>query len=90
MNIPIEFVALFLGVAIAACGWMIKYLVNAVNLTNASLQTMNAHLGLLNGRMGKSETWQTMHEGRADERHQQLEREQTRLWTAIDRGGARS
>ena len=53
MTIPIEFVALFLGVAIAACGWMIKYLISAVNATNASLQSIADHLGKLNGRVGK-------------------------------------
>lgn len=41
MNVPIEFLALFLGVAISACGWMISYLIKAVNVTNVSLQTMS-------------------------------------------------
>lgn len=90
MNVPVEFLALFLGVAIAACGWMIKYLISAVNATNVSLQAIGDHLGKLNGRVGKSETWQEMHENQDADRHQQLERENARMWTAIEKGRARS
>lgn len=86
MTIPIEFVALFLGVAIAACGWMIKYMISAVNATNASLQSIADHLGKLNGRVGKAEGWQGMHEKQDDERYEGIEREQMRIWTAIERG----
>lgn len=86
MNIPIEFVALFLGVTIAACGWMIQYLISAVNATNASLQSIADHLGKLNGRVGKTEGWQAMHEKQDDERYEGIDREQMRIWTAIERG----
>ena len=86
MTIPIEFVALFLGVAIAACGWMIRYLISAVNATNTTLQSIADHLGKLNGRVGKAESWQLMHEKQDDERYEGIEREQTRIWTEIERG----
>lgn len=90
MNVPIEFLALFLGVALGVAGWVIKYMLSAVASTNVALKSMTDHLALLNGRMGKSETWQAMHERNEDERYALIDRrleqhdQQTdSLWSAV-------
>ena len=76
MNIPVEFVALFITVILGAIGWVLKDI-------RASLAGILDHLANLNGRVGKSETWQEMHEKQDDDRFEQLEKQTDALWSAV-------
>ncbi len=84
MTIPIEFIALFLTVALGSMGALVKYLVNAIAEMRKSLKEISDHLGDLNGRMGRSETWQEQHERQDDERQEATEREHQRIWIKLD------
>lgn len=49
----------------------------------AALDEINRRLGQINGRVGKMETWQEMHERADDERHEQVEKVTDALWIAV-------
>lgn len=84
MNVPIEFIALFLTVVLGAMGALIKYLVGAISEMRHSLKEITDHLGDLNSRVGRSETWQEQHERQDDERQEATEREHQRIWMKLD------
>ena len=70
---------LFLSV-LAAIGvviwWGIRQIVT-------ELKKINERLNLINGRVGKMETWKDMHEKQDDERHEHLEKATDTLWVAV-------
>lgn len=84
MTIPIEFIALFLTVSLAATGALLKYLVSAIGEVNRSLKDIRDHMGSLSGRIGQAETWQLQHERQDDERQEATEREHLRIWARLD------
>ncbi len=49
----------------------------------AELKKINDRLNIINGRVGKMETWKDGHEKQDDERHEHLDKETDALWTAI-------
>lgn len=55
MTIPPELVNELLLLILSGIAWLCYRLVRA-------LSSIDAHLGKLNGRMAKSEQWQTLHE----------------------------
>lgn len=66
--------------AIAAVGvvawWGLRRIIDA-------LDKIDARLGQINGRVGKMETWQGMHEKQDDERHERFDHETDALWIAV-------
>ena len=48
------------GLGVAGIGWVISI-----------MRSMNTKLGLMNGRVGRVETWQTAHDKQDDERHEE-------------------
>lgn len=66
--------------AIAAVGvvawWGLRRIIDA-------LDNIDARLGQINGRVGKMETWQGMHEKQDDERHDLVEKTTDALWMAV-------
>lgn len=85
MTIPVEFVTLFVSGVLVAMGALVGYIMNAIAKIFKALTDIRDHLGKLNGRVGKAEGWQPMHEKQDDERHEQIEREHARMWAAISR-----
>ena len=83
MTIPVEFIALFLSVALTLSGWVIKYMLSAVASMNAALKVMTEHLATMNGRMGKMDTLQVMPERNDDERYDQIEKTTDPLWIRV-------
>lgn len=66
--------------AIAGVGvvswWGLRRIIDA-------LDNIDKRLGQINGRVGKMETWQSMHEKTDDERHDQVEKTTDALWMAV-------
>ncbi len=56
--------------------WGIRRIVDA-------LDKIDARLGQINGRVGKMETWQGMHERQDDERHEHIDKVTDALWVAV-------
>lgn len=48
-----------------------------------SLDSIDKRLGTINGRVGKMETWQGMHERQDDERHEHIDKATDALWVAV-------
>lgn len=48
-----------------------------------SLDSIDKRLGTINGRVGKMETWQWMHERQDDERHEHIDKATDALWVAV-------
>lgn len=48
-----------------------------------SLDSIDKRLGQINGRVGKMETWQGMHERHDDERHEHIDKATDALWVAV-------
>lgn len=84
MNIPIEFVSLFLVAVIGAMGALIKYLIGAIGEIRKSLKEITDCIGELQNSTGKTETWQEQHERQDDERQEATEREHQRIWMKLD------
>lgn len=85
MNLPEWLVVGILGLFVAVSGWGIKRLIETNDDTNRALKAMNDHLGKINGRLGKTEQWQQMHERMDDERHQEAQKSSEAMWQAIGR-----
>ncbi len=66
--------------AIAGVGvvswWGIRRIVEA-------LDKIDARLGQINGRVGKMETWQVMHERSDDDRHEHIDKNVDALWNMV-------
>jgi|CXWL01.1.fsa_nt_gi hypothetical protein len=56
--------------------WGLKRIIDA-------LDKIDARLGQINGRVGKMETWQGMHERQDDERHEHIDKATDALWVAV-------
>lgn len=76
MQVPMEFVAIFFTTILGAIGWVLKDI-------RASLARILEHLATLNGRVGKGETWQAMHEKQDDDRFENIEKQTDAIWTAV-------
>ena len=63
--------------------WGIRRVVTGQDAINSKLETISDRLGQINGRVGKSETWQVQHEKYDDERHEQIEKETDKLWDVV-------
>jgi hypothetical protein len=48
-----------------------------------SLDSIDSRLGTINGRVGKMETWQVMHERQDDERYEHIDKTTDAIWTAV-------
>lgn len=83
MNIPVELIGTFIGGVFLALGGLIKYLIGIVKEIRGNMAGILEHLGKLNGRVGKSETWQVMHEKQDDDRFEQSEKQTDALWAAV-------
>lgn len=87
-GIPEGIIVLILT-AIGVVGWFaIRRIIEGQDKILAAQVTTNERLGQINGRVGKAETRMEMHEKQDEERHEQMEREQMRIWAAIERGRA--
>ena len=68
--------------------WIIRWGVLRVVSTNdqtlTSLANINAHLALINGRLGKSETWMEMHQGHDDQEFTHIRENLQRVWEKLD------
>lgn len=56
--------------------WGIRRIVDA-------LDKIDDRLGQINGRVGKMETWQGMHERQDDERQEHIDKATDALWVAV-------
>lgn len=83
MNIPIELVGAFIGGVFLSLGGIVKFLIGVLKEIRGNMAGILEHLGKLNGRVGKSETWQEMHEKQDDDRFEQLEKQTDALWSAV-------
>lgn len=75
------------GVALlvlSVVGWGLRRLVAGQDETNKTLVTISDRLGQINGRVGKMETRQDMHEKHDDERHTEIGKEHDALWAAVN------
>lgn len=66
--------------------WGIQRIVSGMDGINSTLLAISERLAQINGRVGKVETRLEMHESQDADRQAGVEREHTRIWTAIDRG----
>lgn len=74
MNINIDLNTLILIVVGSLVTWVLK-----------GITSINQKLSALNGRVGKSETWQEAHTKLDDERHGIVERFIEAIWNQIDK-----
>ena len=64
--------------------WGVLRLVSTNDQTLTSLAAINAHLALINGRLGKSETWMEMHQGHDDQEFTHIRENLQRVWEKLD------
>ena len=60
MNFDFNLGTFLSGLGVAGIGWVISI-----------VRSMNTKLGIINGRVGKVETWQIAHDKQDDERHEE-------------------
>ena len=64
--------------------WGVLRLVSTNDQTLTSLTAINTHLALINGRLGKSETWMEMHQAHDDQEFKHLRENMQHIWKKID------
>ena len=84
MTVPEWLVVGVFSVFVAVIGWGIKRIVATNDQTNETLSGISRHLATMNGRLGKVEQWQTMHERMDDERHGETQKSHDALWEAVN------
>lgn len=84
MTVPEWLVVWIFGIFVAVIGWGIQRLVRANDETNQALGSIGTQLATMNGRLGKSEQWQQMHEAKDDERHEEIKGNVKEIWKTID------
>lgn len=83
MTVP-EWVIIVMSGGIGAVFWWgVLRLINTQDTMSVSLGEINKNLGIMNGRLGKSEVWQTSHEKTDDVRHIEAKEHSMSLWKAI-------
>jgi hypothetical protein len=82
-GIPEGIVAIILSAIGIVAWWGIKRIVGGQDEINRTLHQISDRLASINGRVGKMETRQEMHEKHDDERHEQFEKETADLWAAV-------
>lgn len=60
MNLEFNLGTFLSGLGVAGIGWVLSI-----------VRSMNTKLGVINGRVGRVETWQTAHDKQDDERHEE-------------------
>ena len=64
--------------------WGVLRLVATNDQTLMSLCVIRDHLSLINGRLGKSETWMEMHQEHDDQQFGQIRENMRRIWEKVD------
>jgi len=64
--------------------WGVLRLVSTNDQTLTSLTAINTHLALINGRLGKSETWMEMHQSHDDQEFTHIRENLQRVWEKLD------
>ena len=64
--------------------WGVLRLVSTNDQTLTALNGVNAHLALINGRLGKSETWMELHQAHDDQEFTHLRENMQHIWKKID------
>ena len=62
MTMPEWAVVALVGSILGVISWGIRRIVTLSDCTTKALTQINDHLAMINGRLGKSETWMTMHQ----------------------------
>ena len=83
MTIPEWVIIVVLGAIGAVFWWGVLRLINTQDIMSVNLSEINKNLGIMNGRLGKSEVWQTSHEKTDDGRHIEAKEHFVSLWQAI-------
>ena len=83
MTIPEWVIIVVLGAIGVVFWWGVLRLINTQDVMNISLDEINKSLGIMNGRLGKSEMWQTSHEKTDDGRHIEAKEHFVSLWQII-------
>ena len=64
--------------------WGVLRLVSTNDQTLTELTAINAHLSLINGRLGKSEVWMEMHQEQDKMLFNKLDENIRRLWEKVE------
>ena len=81
-----------LSTVAGAIGWYFSWRLNDMQeqfsarfeKIDLALNLVTTHLSVLNGRVGRLETWQEMHEHHDDERHKLLEQSTRDIWQSVN------
>jgi len=82
-GIPEGFLLAILAAIGVVAWWGIRRIVSGQDAISEKLETISERLGHINGRVGKSETWQVQHEKFDDERHDHLQKQTDALWAVV-------
>ena len=83
MTVPEWVIIAVLGAIGAVFWWGVLRLINTQDTMSDNLSDISKSLSIMNGRLGKSEMWQVLHEKTDDGRHVEARDHFESLWKVI-------
>lgn len=84
MTVPESIIIVLVTCILAVIGWAAQRVVLSNDKTASALDDIKEQIGLVNGRLGKAETWQLMHGDDDARRFQSIMESQKEMWHTIN------